>query len=299
MNCKVVINFIVVLICISVNTISSSSIFPGAYWTDTNGVPIQAHGGGFLKLNNTFYWFGEDKTENSHNFRHVNAYKSTDLVSWEFLGHALSATNETSPESEIGPDSVVERPKVIYNELTKLFVMWFHLDSSNYGLAKLGVAISLTVEGPYIYLGSISPYGEDSRDMTVWVDTEDENRTAYLVYATRVNLDTVITKLTPDYLHLADEQLIKLVGIHREAYAVFKTNGLYYLVMSAATGWDPNANFYMYATSMSGPWSQQYQIAPSSTNTFSSQSNYVIPVANGQFVFCGDRWNKNALSDSR
>lgn len=277
-------------------TSSASSIFPGSsYWTDTNGVPIQAHGGGFLYANQTYFWFGEDKTFGGHLFHYVNCYRSTDLVNWELLGHSLSA--EEDPSSEISASAVVERPKVIYNERTRKFVMWFHLDSSNYGLAKLGVAISDKVEGPYTYIGSIAPFGEDSRDMTVWVDEGDSEKTAYLVYATRVNVDTVIARLSPDYLQV-EERLLKLDGIHREAYAVFKTNGLYYIVMSRATGWDPNSNEYMYSDSMSGPWSERFVLAPGSSNTYESQANYVIPVGNG-FIYAGDRWNRNDLSDSR
>ncbi len=85
----------------------------------------------------------------------------------------------------------------------------------------MGVAESSTIQGPYRYLGSIAPFGEDSRDMTVWVDEEDPAKTGYLVYATRVNLDTVVARLTPDYRNVS-AQLIKLGGIHREAYAVFR-----------------------------------------------------------------------------
>ncbi|ODM93820.1 hypothetical protein Ocin01_12863 [Orchesella cincta] len=278
-------------------TTHALSIFPGdAYWADTSGVPIQAHGGGFLKLGDTYYWFGEDKTEGGHLFHYVNCYKSTDLVNWEYVSHALSADEGSG--SEIGSDAVVERPKVIYNERNQQFVMWFHLDSSNYGLAKLGIAVSNTVQGPYQYQGSVSPFDEDSRDMTVWVDEADTAKSAYLVYATRVNLDTVIAKLSPDYLSI-QERLLKLDGIHREAYAVFKKNDLYYIVMSRATGWDSNSNEYMYSRSMSGPWSERFQIAPGSSNTFDSQSNYVIPLPNGNFIFAGDRWNRNDLSDSR
>lgn len=275
----------------------SASIVPGTYWTDTNGVVIQAHGGGFLKLNDTYYWFGEDKTENSHHFRHVNVYKSTDLVTWEYLAHALSATEESAPISEIGRDAVVERPKVIYNERTGQFVMWFHLDSNDYSLAKLGIATSSRVEGPYTYHGSVAPFDEDSRDMTVWID-DDANKTAYVFYATRVNLDTVIARLSPDYLSV-EQRIIKFEGIHREAYAVFKRNGLYYMVTSAATGWNSNRNGYMYSPNLSGPWSSLEEIAPGSSNTYDSQSNYIIPVSNGQFIFAGDRWNPNALSDSK
>lgn len=31
---------------------------PGLVWTDTNGKVINAHGGGFLYYNGTYYWFG-------------------------------------------------------------------------------------------------------------------------------------------------------------------------------------------------------------------------------------------------
>ncbi len=137
--------FAFILLGILVYPSQGLSIFPGTpYWADTSGVPIQAHGGGFLLHNSTYYWFGEDKTFGGHLFHYVNCYESTDLVSWSLRGHALSPSDD--PSSELSAEAVVERPKVIYNERSSKFVMWFHLDSSNYGLAKLGVAISDKVE---------------------------------------------------------------------------------------------------------------------------------------------------------
>ncbi len=41
------------------------TITPGTVWTDTQGNVIQAHGEGILKAGNTYYWFGEDKTNGS------------------------------------------------------------------------------------------------------------------------------------------------------------------------------------------------------------------------------------------
>lgn len=35
---------------------------PGEVWLDTEGKPIQAHGGGILFHAGVFYWYGEDKT---------------------------------------------------------------------------------------------------------------------------------------------------------------------------------------------------------------------------------------------
>ena len=38
-----------------------NSIHPGELWLDTDGNPIQAHGGGIIYINDTFYWYGENK----------------------------------------------------------------------------------------------------------------------------------------------------------------------------------------------------------------------------------------------
>jgi len=34
---------------------------PGAIWPDTNGVHINAHGGGILRRDGVYYWFGEKR----------------------------------------------------------------------------------------------------------------------------------------------------------------------------------------------------------------------------------------------
>jgi hypothetical protein len=69
-------------------------------------------------------------------------------VEWAFVGELLS--RESS--GDLGPNRIVERPKVIYNDATSTYVMWMHIDSSNYGEAKTGVAVSSSVCGKYNYL---------------------------------------------------------------------------------------------------------------------------------------------------
>ncbi|KAF5338437.1 hypothetical protein D9758_012214 [Tetrapyrgos nigripes] len=86
-------------------------IVPGATWTDTSGNIIQAHGGGFLKVGSTFYWFGEDKAHNSALFSAVSCYTSSDLVSWTRQNDALSPISGTM----ISTSNIVERPKVLFN----------------------------------------------------------------------------------------------------------------------------------------------------------------------------------------
>lgn len=53
---------------------------------------------------------------------------------------------------DLGPDRIVERPKIIYNEDTSTYVMWMHIDDSSYAEAKTGVATSSSVCGQYDYL---------------------------------------------------------------------------------------------------------------------------------------------------
>ncbi|KAH0590242.1 hypothetical protein H2248_000412 [Termitomyces sp. 'cryptogamus'] len=143
-------------------------IVPGAAWTDTGGNVIQAHGGGFLKVSSTYYWYGEDKSLNSALFHAVSCYTSADLMTWTRQNDALTPIDGTN----ISTSNIVERPKVVYNQVNSEYVMWFHSDSSNYGAAQVGVATAKTPCGPYNYRGSFKPLGADSRDMSLFQDDD-------------------------------------------------------------------------------------------------------------------------------
>lgn len=53
-------------------------------------------------------------------------------------------------------ECIIERPKVIYNERTGKFVMWFHLEhkGKGYSAAEYGVAVSDNPVGPFEFLYS-------------------------------------------------------------------------------------------------------------------------------------------------
>ncbi|MCX2678480.1 family 43 glycosylhydrolase [Galbibacter sp. EGI 63066] len=130
---------------------------PGAIWEDTEGVHINAHGGGFLYQNRTYYWYGEHKGKTSKAHVGINVYSSKDLYNWKKEGVALSVSDD--PDSEVTKGCVMERPKVIYNEKTEKYVMWFHLElkDQGYRAAKTAVAISDNPTGPFQYLRSFRP----------------------------------------------------------------------------------------------------------------------------------------------
>lgn len=134
---------------------SDQPIRSGEIWPDDRGEHINAHGGGILVHDGTFYWFGEHKSERSSSaYVGVTCYSSKDLVNWKYEGVALAV--EDDPESDITSGCVLERPKVIYNEATGKFIMWFHLELKGHGYdaARAGVAISDNVTGPYTFLRS-------------------------------------------------------------------------------------------------------------------------------------------------
>lgn len=137
-------------------TRSQSEIVPGAIWNDTEGHMINAHGGGMLYHNGTYYWFGEYKSDDSNAaLVGVTCYSSKNLTDWKNEGIALSVDTLDSA-SDIAKGCIIERPKVVYNKKTHRYVMWFHLElrGQGYGAARAGVAVSNTPQGPYKYLHS-------------------------------------------------------------------------------------------------------------------------------------------------
>jgi len=137
-----------------------SHFSPGELWSDMNGTPINAHGGGILHHQGIYYWFGEHKTEGeagNNAWVGVHVYSSRNLYDWKDEGIALSVSND--PHSDITKGCILERPKVIYNAPTQKFVMWFHLElkQTGYASARSGVAVADSATGPYTFIGSFRP----------------------------------------------------------------------------------------------------------------------------------------------
>ncbi|WP_440067055.1 RICIN domain-containing protein [Streptosporangium sp. OZ121] len=259
------------------------TITNGTQFRDTAGNPLQAHGGGVLKVGTYYYWFGENRNADN-TFRAVSVYRSTDLRNWEFRRDVLTRTS--AAELNV---SNIERPKVIYNSSTGRYVMWMHKENGvDYGQARAAVASSATVDGDYTYHGSFRPLGQHmSRDITLYND----NGTAYMISAANENYDLHIYRLTSDYLNVGALVGNFWPGGHREAPAMFKRGGTYFLLTSGATGWNPNQARYATASSVSGPWSGWTNVGDGTT--FGSQPAYVLPVqgtSTTSYLYMGDRW---------
>ncbi|MFJ1733852.1 RICIN domain-containing protein [Streptomyces sp. NPDC088254] len=268
----------------------------GTQFTDTSGRPVHAHGGGVLKVGGYYYWFGENRNADN-TFRYVDAYRSTDLKTWEFRNHVL--TQASAPELATAN---IERPKVMYNAATGKFVLWMHKENGvDYSEARAAVAVSDTVDGNYAWRGSFRPLGRHmSRDLTVFVDTDGAG---YMISAARENYDLQIYRLTADYTGVASLVADPWHGGHREAPALFKRGGVYFMLTSGATGWNPNQQQYATATSIAGPWTAMANVGDSTA--YGSQTAYVLPVqgsSGASYLYLGDRWGNafgGTVNDSR
>jgi hypothetical protein len=148
------------LIAMKPKFLENNFFIPGEKWNDTDGVHINAHGGGIVFNKGIYYWYGEYKTSGSvgnTTLFGVSCYSSTNLYNWKNEGIVLKV--EEDPNSEITKGCVIERPKVVFNKKTGKYVMWFHLELKNqgYNAARTGVAISDSPQGPFKFIKSYRP----------------------------------------------------------------------------------------------------------------------------------------------
>lgn len=266
----------------------SQGIVNGTLLKDTKGNPINAHGGGFLKVGSYFYWIGENRRDGAL----ISCYRSKDLVSWEFRGDLL--TRYSNPELA---DANLERPKVIFNDKTKQFVMWMHYEkSTDYGYARAAVATSSDIDKPFTYIRSFRPLDNMSRDCNLF---KDDDGSAYFVSSTRENRDMNIYELTDDYLDIKAKVQTLWVDAQREAPAIVKRGSYYFMVTSFCTGWEPNQGKYAFAKSIKGQWSPLRKFG--SPTTYDTQPNFIIPVQGKKetcFIYVGDRWDPSHYFNS-
>lgn len=272
---------------------TNNVVVPSAPWVDQHGDRIQAHGGGITLWKGKDYWFGEDRAQgNDPAKRYVGCYVSSDLTHWKSCGPVLALAD---PE-HLGPGWVLERPKVYVNTRTHKFVLYAHLDNAHYKAARVMIAVSDHINGPYSYVKSFRPLDKESRDIGQFVD---DDGSAYLIFESRPTGGFYIAKLTDDFMNV---QYTAFVHAPLEGGALVHYKDLYYVVGSHMTGWAPNSNVYATAKSICGPWTEFQDIAPPALNTYGAQSTYLLKVHGKKktsVIFLGDLWNKNALWDSR
>jgi Glycosyl hydrolases family 43 len=268
---------------------ASVTIVSGTTWNDTNGNPVDAHGGGMIKVGNTYYWIGQ-YNDKANLFLANACYSSTDLKHWTFVNKTLVR----QASGDLGPNRIVERPKILYDKATKMYVETMHVDNPAYKDEGVGVATSPTVCGNYTYRGRLKLNGTTIKkwDSGSFQDTDG---TGYII-----THNGNIYKLAPDYLSAVSQPLASMCS-NCEAPTLFKVGSTYFFLFSHRTGLLSNNDFYFTATSLSGPWTSRGELAPSGTNTWNSQTTYVLPVqgtSTTTYIYMGDRWSPHDLAAS-
>ncbi|WP_138754449.1 immunoglobulin-like domain-containing protein [Paenibacillus sinopodophylli] len=273
----------------------SDTIRNGEFWYDDEGGMIQAHGGHIIKVEDTYYWFGEDKGHNSAVLKGVSIYASKDLKSWEYRNTVLTPLDHPELAS-----AKIERPKILYNAKTGKYVLWGHWEESgNYNQANVIVAESDTVDGDYTYVNRFQPGGMQSRDFTVF---QDDNGKAYLFSSSNNNADMNVFRLTDDYLYLDEYLYTAFPGGKRESPAIVKKDGIYYMFTSGLSGWYPNQGMYATTTNIEdkNAWSSLKKFGDPAT--YYTQSSFIVSVYGSEttsYVYVGDRWTPTALRESQ
>lgn len=226
-------------------------------WHDTDGNIINASDGGIIYANGKYHWYG--MAFRNLPFRSgpdggqmtdvgVIMYESTDLLNWKYEGVILEVSND--PTSELYGPMRFERPKIIYNDKTKQFVLWCHYvkypgnHGDNKGECDMGLAVCDSVNGKYTWLGYSKPIDDNGcvRDMTVYKDIDGS---AYLIYdrhtrEAKEDRCLYVVKLSDDYLSFTNTYKRIDSAAWREAPVVAYKNGYYYIVTSGLTGWQTN-----------------------------------------------------------
>ncbi|HEY4156667.1 MAG TPA: hypothetical protein VGM29_01175 [Polyangiaceae bacterium] len=281
----------------------------GIIFKDTDGVAVNAHGGGIIQVGATFYMHGEyfKPNDTTDDFNGFSMYSSNDMATWKNEGiilpqqPACAGGTNSATCGVLGPVSKGERPHIIKCPGTGEFVLYAHAASEDYQTWKeIIYATSSTVNGKYAFKGALTNAGGTMAahsDIGAFAD----NTGAYVI----TESGHVYTLATDCHSWLSD----KTVNVNgnsggSESPAVFKNGNTYYWIGSNKTGWRANNNFYSTATSMTGTWTYKGFVAPvtdtaddlSDQRTWMTQSTWVQPVTGCQgttFVYWGDHWYGN------
>jgi hypothetical protein len=278
----------------------SGELATGIRFVDTDGKPVNAHGGGIVREGDTFYLHGEffSGTSTDNDFNGFSMYSSPDLATWHNEGIILPR----QASGELGPKRKGERPHIIKCPSSGEFVLYAHAASEDYQTDREVVyATSATINGQYHYRGPLkNASGQTAAhsDMTAYADETG----AYVL----TESGHIYTLASDCHSWLSDKTVSQINGDSggSESPTVFKAGDMYYWIGSYKTGWRANNNFYSTAAAITGPWTYRGFIAPvsdqndqlSDERTWLSQSTWVQAVqgcSGTVYVYWGDHWDGN------
>ena len=264
------------------NSEKQAAIVNGIPWFDDRGGVVNAHGACIVEEDGRYYLFGEWKSDKSNAFPGFSCYSSDDLVNWKFENVVL----RVQPDGILGPNRVGERVKVMKCPKTGEYVMFMHADDMGYKDPYIGYATCKTIDGDYQLQGPLLYQGKPVKRWDMGTFQDSDGRGYLLIH------HGPVYRLSDDY-HSVETEVAHVKGAG-ESPAMFKKDGIYYLLYSNLTSWEKNDNFYFTAPRIEGPWTRRGLFCPEGRLTYNSQTTFVFPLRRGNDtipLFMGDRWS--------
>lgn len=283
---------------------------PGQIWNDTSGKAINVHAGYIVYEDGYYYWIGDSRTGNECNG--VGCYRSKDLYNWTNRGLIIPLSGKISEDNwDLAKGRNLYRPKILYNELTKKWIIWVVWENMEVTITKSCRLVSDHMEGDYDLYDISCVNGILSRDYTLFKDDTDGR--VYFIGAVNTNADILGVQLNDDYLDGTSNASIILDGVKYEAPAIFKMYDMYFGLFSGCTYWKPNRSRWAYSYNMLEGWSYErvftdvtgsgieFCVDDVKGTTYDSQSAFVFKVGGDdqKLVYVGDRWDENNLESSK
>ena len=267
------------------------------HWLDTDGNLIDCHEGGLIRVGDTFYWHGRSYRGNidgiygtlGAQFRcGLCCYRSTDLVNWTYLGPCLEY-----PESGWLTEGTWHRPRVIYNALTKKYVLWFFLlgiPEPDKPWVKDIVAISDTPQGPFPILGERKISGLDpSGDLAFLLDHDGKGYMANGDW----QRNGLLVRLTDDFQDTVGKPVMPLPqddnGHGFEGVCIAGYKGKYLYAGSRVVGLNSSETTYAVADAPMGPYGAKRVMSEQETWRSQVGSFFYLAESDCLIALC-DQW---------
>jgi Glycosyl hydrolases family 43/Chitobiase/beta-hexosaminidase C-terminal domain len=207
-------------------------------WYDDEGILIEAHSADISNFNGRYYWVGQFANKGNiindiDRNQGVWMYSSVDLLNWHFEGQILD-----NGQSAGTSWSYVERPHILYNPTTHVYVLWAHMDNNHDATDRAGVATAPNPTGPWTWQTvTLDPDGGGFKDFDLF---QDADGTAYVAYVTQTGTSQgpiTISQLAGDYQSSTGKS-VKGLATGQEAPVLFKRSGVYFLITSGSDYYD-------------------------------------------------------------
>ena len=282
---------------------SKKAVYPGRPWLDVNGNRIQAHAGGFLYENGTYYWYGENKEHTDGVCEiwtwGIRLYSSKDFYNWEDCGLIIPPVLD-DPDSELFPEKRVDRPHIIKNRKTGKYVCWLK-NSGNDACFNILTADSLTGKWELIN-EHYNPFGMRIGDFDIIIDEKTEK--AYL-YCEAEHKMVVGMRLDDSYTTAEKIVSRQYEGLNppftREGITILKTEDKIFMLTSGMSGYVPNQSDCAVSDDFEKPFESigDPHVDDDTLSSFNSQIGQVfkVPGKKNLFLTVADRWVPKFMLD--